>query len=134
MRLYGRYLAGWTVVCALLLCALTAVFPAVAGEAGPAAAVAGVLVVAVTDLAVFGLVLRALAADARGFPKLWGLSVALKIFVFGSAIALVAGGRWFPVDGFIRVLIASFVVFVHHEILQLMLAARSPVRRAASGS
>ena len=38
------------------------------------------------------------------------------------------------VDGFIRVLIASFVVFVHHEILQLMLAARSPVRRAASGS
>ena len=105
MRLYGRYLAGWAVVGAVLLFALTV-----------------------------GLLVRALAADARVFPKLWGLSVALKIFVFGSAIALVAGARWFPVDGFIRVLIASFVVFVHHEILQLMLAARSPVRRAASGS
>ena len=134
MRLYGRYLAGWAVVGAVLLFALTVVLPGVAGEAGMPAAVAGVLVVGLTDLAVFGLILRALAADAQGFPKLWGLSVALKIFVFGSAIALVSGARWFPVDGFIRVLIASFVVFVHHEILQLMLAARSPVRRAASGS
>jgi hypothetical protein len=134
MRLYARYLAGWAVVGTLLAFALVAVLPGIAGDAGQAGALTGVLLVAATDLVVFGLVVRALGADARAFAKLWGLSVAVKVFVFGSAIALVAGARWFAVDGFVRVLIVSFVVFAHHEILQLALAGPVLGRRATSGS
>ena len=134
MRLYARYLAGWAVVGTLLLFALLAVLPGIAGEAGPAAAIAGVILVGATDLVVFGLVVRALAADASSFPKLWGLSVLVKVTVFGAAIALVAGSRWCPLDGFVRVMIASFVVFAHHEIFQLLLAGPVLERRPASGS
>jgi hypothetical protein len=118
---YARYLAGWAIVTAALLVALTRVFPGVAGESGVAAATLGVTLCAAVDLAVFALVLRSLNAGARGFARLWGLSVFLKVLVFGSAIALVAGRKWFPVDGFVRVLIVSFVVYAHHEIFWLML-------------
>lgn len=116
---YARYLAGWAIVTALLLAALLTVFPGVAGESGSAAAIAGVAVCAAVDLATFALVLRALRADARGFPRLWGASVFLKIGVIGSSIALVAARGWFPVDGFVRVLVVSFVVYAHHEVLWL---------------
>ena len=36
--LYGRYLRGWAIVGALLLSALSVVFPGVAGESGRPAA------------------------------------------------------------------------------------------------
>ena len=121
---YGRYLAGWAIAGAMLALALLFVFPGVAGDSGAAAAVAGVLVAGITDLFVFAIVLRALAADAKGFPKLWGLSVLVKITVLGSAIALVAARGWFPVDGFVRVLICAFVVFAHHEIFWLIRMTR----------
>jgi hypothetical protein len=129
---YARYLAGWAVVATLLVVALTTVFPGVAGEAGPAAAFAGVAICAATDLATFALVLKALGADPARFSKLWGASVVLKACVFGASIALVAACGWFPVDGFVRVLIVSFVVFAHHEILWLALRRAPKVAGAAS--
>jgi hypothetical protein len=134
MRRYGRYLAGWAVVGAMLYFALTEVVPGVAGASGREAAITGVLVAAGSDLIVFAIVLRALASDAKGFAKLWGLSMALKALIFGSAIGLAAARDWFPLDGFIRVLIVSFVVFVHHEAFHLIWAGRAPRRIPASGS
>jgi hypothetical protein len=134
MRRYGRYLAGWAVVGAVLYFALTEVVPGVAGASGKPAAITGVLVAAGADLIVFAIVLRALASDAKGFAKLWGLSMAVKVLIFGSAIGLAAARDWFPLDGFIRVLIVSFVVFVHHEAFHLLWGGKAPRRVPASGS
>jgi hypothetical protein len=131
-RTYARYLAGWAIVTALLIAALTTVVPGVAGESGPAAAIAGVLVCAGVDLVTFALVLKALDASQERFARLWGLSIFLKILVLGSSIALVAARGWFPVDGFVRVLITSFVVFAHHEVLWL--ALRRAPRPAGAAS
>jgi hypothetical protein len=128
---YGRYLVGWAVIGALLLFALTTAIPAVAGDA-PAAVLPAVLVAAFTDLVVFALVLRALAADAERFPKLWGLSIAVKVLTYGAAIGVVAAGDWFPVGGFVRVLIVSFVVFAHHEIFWLL--KRKPAQASGAGA
>jgi hypothetical protein len=129
---YARYLAGWAVVGALLMLALTFLFTGVAGDAGTPAVIAGVLVVALTDLVVFAIVLRALAADAERFPKLWGLSVALKALVIGSSIALVAFMDVFPVAGFVQILIVSFVVFSHHEIFWLLVGQPRRTRMGAT--
>jgi hypothetical protein len=134
MRRYGRYLAGWAVVGALLYFALTEVVPGVAGTAGREGAITGVLVAAGSDLIVFALVLRALSSDAKGFAKLWGLSIAVKVLIFGSAIGLAKYQEWFPLDGFIRVLIVSFVVFMHHEAFHLLWGGTPPRRIPASGS
>jgi hypothetical protein len=128
---YARYLVGWAIAGTGLVLALATAFPAVAGESGPSAALAGVCVAAATDLVVFAIVLRALAADARRFPVLWGLSVALKVLVFGSAIAFVAGSGCFPAAGFVRVLIVAFVTFAHHEVLWLCLINRGSSRLGA---
>jgi hypothetical protein len=134
MGRYGRYLAGWAVVGALLYFALTEVVPGVAGAGGRPCAATGVVVAAATDLVVFALLLRALASDARGFPKLWGLSVAVKVVFYVSAIVLVWACEWFPLDGFVQVLIVSFVVFSHHEVFQLVVSRKKPDRIAAAAA
>lgn len=134
MRRYGRYLAGWAVVGALLYFALTEVVPGVAGTSGKEAAITGVLVAAGADLIVFALVLRALSSDAKGFARLWGLSIAVKVLIYVAAITLVWAYEWFPMSGFIQVLIVSFVVFSHHEVFQLATSRRKPDRFAAAGS
>ncbi len=130
---YARYLAGWAIVAALLAYVLTSVFPGVAGESGTAAALAGIAVCAVTDLVVFALVLRALEAPQDRFAKLWGLSLFLKVAIIGGAIGTVAVAGWFPVEGFVRVLIASFVVFAHHEILWLLVGQNRSRLKPARG-
>ena len=128
---YVRYAASLMAVAAALALTLLVAFPRVAGDAGAPAALLGVTVAAVSDVATFAILSRAVRADARGFARLWGLSVFLKASLLGMAIATVAASRVLPVDGFVRTLIAAFVVFSHHEIVWFARAQRAAERTGA---
>lgn len=131
MTFFLKSWTGYGLVATALSVGAVVAFPGLAGEAGLSVALVAVLLVAAADAVEAALLERARDRAGDAFLRAWGFATAVKALVLGGAVLVVFGARPAAGDGFVRALIAAFLVFSHAGIVRLARASgRAPRPRA----